>query len=147
MAPKKDWRHQMDYAIEVNVCAQVYGRLTDKGSKAAKEQGEPVAEIEVQDGQDTKKEPVLYSLQISTDQKMQPQYVTIYSPVAGKPLSMSCVEFELLMRMYQRGSSRLKASLALNKKEKVQVPDDGNATGSSPPAGPSVPEHDAEASA
>ncbi len=125
MKKSKDWRHRMEYQIEVNVGAQVYGQLTKKGIQVAKDAGEPVAEqaVETADeasvGKET--EPILFSLQIATNQKtLAPEYVTIYSPLTGKPVSMSCVEFELLMRMYHRGRARLEA-LAGGKKAKAKL--------------------------
>ena len=103
----------MDYDIEVNVGAQAYGRLTSKGIKDAIKKGESVPVEE-------KTEP-LFSLQIQTDPKtLQPSYVVIYSPGAGAPISLSCVEFELLMRMYERGRNKLVAAVGPKKDKSVE---------------------------
>lgn len=115
----EDWRHSMDFAIEVTVGAQVYGRLTPKGVKDAIEKGEPVV-VDV-----TKPDPEhpLFSLHISTDQKtLQPSYVTLYSPGAGQPVSMSCVEFELMWRMYERGRNKLVAAVGVKKNKVIGLP-------------------------
>ena len=115
----EDWRHSMDFAIEVNVGAQVYGRLTPKGVKDAIEKGEPV----VVDATKTDPEHPLFSLHISTDQKtLQPSYVTLYSPGAGQPVSMSCVEFELMWRMYERGRNKLVAAVGAKKNKVIGLP-------------------------
>jgi len=107
----KDWRRQMEFEIEVNVGAQVYGRLTEKGVKVAKDKGEAV-KIE-----DIAGALSVFSLQISTDQKtLQPVGVMIYLPTAGTPIHMSCVEFELLVRMYERGRVRLVQAVGQSKK-------------------------------
>ena len=102
----------MDYDIEVNVGANVYGRFTPKGVETAKSEGESVAQEEKQ------ADPALFSLTITTDQKtLQPQYVSFYSPVTGQPVSMSCVEFELLWRMYWRGRNKLVQAFGATKKK------------------------------
>jgi len=112
----KDWRTQMDFEIEVTVGAQVYGRLTPKGVKDAIKKGEAVS-VPVEE----KAETPLFSLNIQTDPKtLQPSYVVLYSPGAGAPVSMSCVEFELLYRMYERGRNKLVAAVGPKKDKSVE---------------------------
>ena len=108
----------MDFEIEVTVGAQVYGRLTPKGVKDAIKKGEAVS-VPVEE----KAESPLFSLNIQTDPKtLQPSCVVIYSPGAGAPISLSCVEFELLYRMYERGRNKLVAAVGGSKKDKPVEP-------------------------